>query len=274
MSVLFISEQTLKERSIVNDNVDTKIVRFAIETAQDLYIHPVLGTDLYEELINGVQNNNLSTDETFLLNNYIRNTLIYYTLCELPMPLTYKFYNKAVSKKTSDNSELPTMSETVDIMNYYKNRAEWYENRLVRYLKESERSNKFPSYTNWSDRSDLIRPKKYSYTTSIYLGLDDCEGCGSDMLQGGPASGESIASDEIFIVGTTAGAPAAGAYVWTLPNKYQGKRIRLYRETQLLSTEDPGAPLAYYSFNNGLPPVITMYRVPFGDNETIQIQTY
>lgn len=275
MSVLFISEQTLKDRSIINDNVDMKIVRFAIETAQDIYIHPVLGTDLYEAIQAGITGNSLTTAETTLLDTYIRNTLIFYTLTELPMPLTYKFYNKSLVKKTSENSELPTMSETIDIMNYYKNRAEWYEDRLVKYLKESQRTNIFPEYTLWSSRIDAIRPKRYSYTTSIYLGIDnDSRLSASEMYQGGPASGENVTSDETYIVGTTTGAPVAGSFVWNLPISYQGKRIRLYRETQLESQTDPGAPGSYYDFNNSGTPSITVHRVAFGDNETLQIQTY
>ena len=48
--VLFLSEQTLKQRSVLQDNVDMKIVTPTIIEVQEFYILPILGTSLYNEL--------------------------------------------------------------------------------------------------------------------------------------------------------------------------------------------------------------------------------
>jgi len=44
--VLFLSEQTLKQRSVLQDNVDMKIVTPTIIEVQEFYILPILGTSL------------------------------------------------------------------------------------------------------------------------------------------------------------------------------------------------------------------------------------
>lgn len=272
---LFLSEATLKERGIVNDNTDMKVVRFAVQTSQEMYIHPILGTELYERLQTGINNNNLNANETVLIDTYITNALIYYTLSELPIQLSYKFFNKGLSRKLTENTENPTMSEMIDIMNHYKNRAEMYESRLVKYLKESDRTNKYPEYRIYTSRLDSDRPRGYAYSIPVYLGLDtDTSLSYSEMYQGGSAANGTIESDATYIVGATNGAPTAGSFVWSLPSNYQGKRIRFYRQGVLQPDVDVDGLQPYYSFNNSSTPSITVYYIAFGDEEVLKITEY
>ena len=48
--VLFISENYLKQNSVINDNVDMKILTPTIIWVQDNYIQKILGQDLFEEM--------------------------------------------------------------------------------------------------------------------------------------------------------------------------------------------------------------------------------
>lgn len=48
-NVLFISESYLKNNSLIDDNVDQRIILPSIITAQDMRSHPILGTPLYDE---------------------------------------------------------------------------------------------------------------------------------------------------------------------------------------------------------------------------------
>jgi len=272
---LFLSEATLKERGIVDNNVDMKVVRFAMQTSQEMYIHPILGTELYERLQEGINQDNLNPDEVVLMDTYITNALIYFTLSELPIQLSYRFFNKGLSRKLTENTENPTMSEMIDIMNHYKNRAEMYENRLVKYLKESDKVNKYPEYALYSSRLDADRPRGYAYSIPVYLGLDTDEPRSySDIYQGGNSTNGTVESDATYIVGTTNGAPTAGSFIWSLPSKYQGKRIRLYRQGVLQSDIDVDGLQPYYSFNNSSTPSITVYYIAYGDEEVLKITEY
>ena len=174
-NTLFISVKTIKERTGLHANVDEKLILPEILTAQDMYILPALGTGLYNRLQAGIEANNLTADETDLLDTYITNALVYYVMSELPMGLSYQFYNKGVVRKSSDNTELPSAQDMVDVANRYRSRAEFYGQRLVKYLKQVAMTTKFPLYNNPGIGIDVIKPERDSYTTTIWLG-DDC-GC-------------------------------------------------------------------------------------------------
>jgi hypothetical protein len=62
----------------------------------------------------------------------------------------------------------------IDVANRYKSRAEFYKQRLVMYLKEKSGTNIFPLYNNPGSGYDVIVPDNEAYTTSIWLGDDDC----------------------------------------------------------------------------------------------------
>ena len=173
-NILFISVDTIKERTGLHNNVDEKLVNPEILTSQDMYILPALGTALYERLQDGIQNNNLTANETSLLDRYITPTLVYYVMSELPMGLSYQFYNKGMIRKTGEGQENPSAAEMIDVADRYKSRAEFYKQRLVKYLLEVSGQNMFSQYNNPGNGVDTIIPDNEAYTTTIWLGDDDC----------------------------------------------------------------------------------------------------
>jgi len=178
-NTLFISVSSIKERTGLHANVDDKLVLPEIKTAQDMYIHPLLGSALYERLQDGIDANNLTADEVALLDNFVTDTLIYYVLSELPTGLSYQFYNKGLVRKTSDNTDQPQMQDLLDISSRYRKRAEFYAERMVKFLKQNAAQGKYNLYLNPGSGLDAIHPDNSAYSTTIYLG--DCEGCGSGL---------------------------------------------------------------------------------------------
>jgi hypothetical protein len=61
-NILFISVQSIKDRTGLHANVDEKLVLPEIKTAQDMYILPALGSALYNRLEAGVDSNNLTAN--------------------------------------------------------------------------------------------------------------------------------------------------------------------------------------------------------------------
>ena len=172
LNILFISVKTIKDRTGLHNNVDDKLVLPEIKAAQDIYILPALGTALYERLQDGVNNNNLNPDETILLDNYIVDTLVNYVLSELPQGLSFQYYNKGLLKKTGDDFESPSMQDMLDIAHRFKSRAEYYKQRLIKYLKEKQTL--YPQYANYGNRYDSIKPENDAYRSSIFLGSSSC----------------------------------------------------------------------------------------------------
>ena len=60
MDALFISQQYLKDKSLINDNTDWELLQPSIIMIQDLYLQQVLGTPLFEDLQDKITANTLS----------------------------------------------------------------------------------------------------------------------------------------------------------------------------------------------------------------------
>ena len=176
---LFISPNNIYDRTQIHSNIDSKMIVPEIKVCQDMYLLPLLGSALYERLQTGIEDDDLTADEETLLKSYVRDCLVYYVVSELTDTLTHQYWNKGVLKKTNEGSETPSMSELIDLKNKYKNRAEYYGQRLVKYLVEESNNAKFPLYINPGNRADTIVPKRNAYNTGIYLGMpyDDFKNC-------------------------------------------------------------------------------------------------
>lgn len=170
-NTLFIGASTIKERTAVHGNIDDKSIMSEIKTAQDMFILPALGSALYTRLQIGIEQNNLSAQELALLDNYITDTLVYFVLSELPVGLSFQFYNKGLVRKSSDNTDVPSMSELVEVANRFRSRAEFYKQRLIKFLRAN--ASTFPEYLNPGSGIDTIIPERDGYQASMWLGGDN-----------------------------------------------------------------------------------------------------
>lgn len=179
LNVLIMSAELFKNRTAIHTNIDEKLLYPEIKAAEDMYIHPILGTALYNKIINdiNVSGTPLGASYVTLVNDYVLDALQNYVLSQLPMSLPFQFWNKGILRKQSDDSELPTMSELVDVSNYYKNRAEFYATRLTRYLQQTSTSSVLPEYLQPGSGIDTIIPDSNNFTMPIFLGGDDCKPC-------------------------------------------------------------------------------------------------
>jgi len=169
---LWISETFLKDNSIINDNVDFQTLQPVIIKVQDKYLYPILGTDLFEEISGQIRANTVTALNTTLLNNYVRKCLMWYILHESPPVFKYRFMNKGVMVKNSENSQPADLKEIQFLMNNFKQDAEWYAERITKYLIKNESS--YPLYRANSDLDD-IRPIGNNFTSSLFLGDDGCD---------------------------------------------------------------------------------------------------
>lgn len=175
--VLFLSEATLKAESILQDNVDMKIVAPTIYDVQNMYILPILGTTLYNDIVAKVAAGSISGDDKVLMDDYIQPAMIWYCRYELPMNMTYKYFNKSVGVQNADNMNAASLDEIRAIEDRARNKAEWYAERLTKYLRSNDV--KYPKYYNQENPNiDTIYPKKTNYTSGMVLGDGGC--CNGD----------------------------------------------------------------------------------------------
>ena len=167
-NILFITEQTFKERTGASNNIDGKQIFPMVKVAGDMYIQPILGSTLYLRLQNGIVNNDLNAYEVTLIDDYITDTLIWYTMSMLPMTMGYQLFSKGFLQKTTEDSVAPSRSDLELLEQKYKSMAEFYSNRMIKYLQENYTL--YGEYLNYGMGLDVIFPQSKAYTCPIYLG--------------------------------------------------------------------------------------------------------
>jgi hypothetical protein len=171
--VYFLSEATLKAESILQDNVDMKVIAPTIWDVQNFYVLPILGTTLYNDLIDKVRTNTLTGNDKDLMDTYITPTMVWYCRHELPLVMNYKYFNKSVGVQNADNMNPASLEEIGFLMNNAKNKAEWYAERLTKYLMSNQTL--FPSYLNQINSNiDTIYAKRTNYSSGMVLGGTGC----------------------------------------------------------------------------------------------------
>jgi len=142
-NVLFISERSIKDNSIIETNVEPKIIRLTIKEVQDLELYRILGKDLYNKIENEIidkKNGAISdySDEVkMLLEMYVKDFIIYGVLLNIPNPLNYKYTNKGSVNITDDNALNINGSSIENVKKFYRSKFDAYRLRLVEFINET-----------------------------------------------------------------------------------------------------------------------------------------
>lgn len=190
-NTLLISDTMIKERTAIHGNIDPKLIYPDIKFCQDLYILPILGTALFDKLLTNISGGTTGdaafAEYKILIDRYIVDALMYFTLSELPTTISYQFWNKGVVRKQGESTEMPSMSELLTLSEHYKKRAELYAQKLMMYLKQNAHT-KFPEYLNPGSTMDTITPEQRAFTMPIYLGDGNNPYCNDGGFNGQPYS--------------------------------------------------------------------------------------
>ena len=168
--ILFISEQYIKDTSYIDENVDIKLLRSSILETQDIRILSILGTALYNDLKSKISNGtvNSTTGYKTLLDTYVSPALKYWVLHDGAYILQYKIMNKGVVTRSSENAETIGVAELDRLMAFFKDRAEFYSDRITRYLLENDTT--YPLYYDAGNGIDTVQPVVNNFTQGWYLG--------------------------------------------------------------------------------------------------------
>ncbi|RZK12916.1 MAG: hypothetical protein EOO46_01390 [Flavobacterium sp.] len=153
MKTLLIDEETIKKESIIEKNVDSKILSKVIVNIQELYLKEILGDSLYKSLIDAVKlfmqsGTTLSQEYTVLLNDYVQPYLIHAVCADFIVMNNYKITNKGILKM-NDNSASNASNDDVEYMkNYVDNYVGQYKKNLIEYLKTINQNQCSSSSTN------------------------------------------------------------------------------------------------------------------------------
>ena len=170
-NILLISEETLKEESLINDNVDSALVLPAIVLATETGLQPAIGTKLLRK-VQGLVNDGSISDPVNakykeLLDIHITNYLCYKVMSEIQIPLNYKFRNNGMVKNQDDKLINTELKDVMFLSTYYNDRADFFLKIMNEYLIAN--TTYFPEYNQYTF-GDGLQSKDATYDCGIYLG--------------------------------------------------------------------------------------------------------
>lgn len=164
--IYLISPEILKQFTGIHTNVDEKLIYPEIKAQQDIYIKKVLGSSLFDKILDGIDSDNLAGDYLFLQKNYIIPCLCNYVLAELPESLNYQFWNRGLVQNNSTTVNNITPTEMFSIMSKYKSRAEYYASEMTRHILANK--NKYPEYLQEVSAGGT-KPDEDNYECAIFI---------------------------------------------------------------------------------------------------------
>ena len=159
-----ITVEELKADGFINQNLENEYLYSAIDEAQDIFLREIIGDSLYETLQNKLSEANIDGVYQTLLDIYVKIYLKYKVLALLCVPLNFKLRNIGIAQQFSNEVNTTSLEDTKYIQNYYEGKADFYANRLTKFLQ----TNDIPEYK--CSCNQITEPNELHPVSSIYLG--------------------------------------------------------------------------------------------------------
>ena len=168
---LFINRNDIIKNTPLQGAIDADALLPFVRTAQDKYLKNLLGTILFEYLqaqILADNVDNLSVYYKDLLNDYIKNTLMWYSAVEYIPFSSVQFKSNGAVKQQSEQGIAPSKTEIDYLKTQALNNADYYALRLQNYL--IAYSNNIPQYLQSIGNQTQIYPDQSNqYFSGVQL---------------------------------------------------------------------------------------------------------
>jgi hypothetical protein len=166
--VLLINKDDILQYSSLNGNIDFDKIKAHIFNAQIIYLEPLLGSNLYQKIIDIVETDTINTagNEYYktLLLDYITPVLVFSTLEIFTSFHAYEISNSGITKFTPENATAVEKNEVDYVVQRYRLTAEKYAHKMEIYL-----DNNADHFTELSSAEDEIEKNDPSYFTGWNL---------------------------------------------------------------------------------------------------------
>jgi len=155
--VLLINRDDIMRLTGLNGNIDEDKILPHVNTAQDIHLQPIIGTKLLEKCKQLIEDDELddSGNEYYkaLIYNYITPMLVFLVMWDFMPFMMYEIANGGIFQHNSDNGNSPTKEEVDSLIQRFKDKADFYGNRLTGYL--CDNSNRFPELSQGTSQGEL-----------------------------------------------------------------------------------------------------------------------
>ena len=165
--ILLSSAAYIKENTVLHYNVDDGYITPLINSVQDTKVMPILGSALYDEILDQVENNTVTSLNETLIKTYIRPVLKWEVCSKYVQVGTYQLRNKGTGTKSGDGFSPLGQNELFAAKNIFKDNADFYRRKLANYLKANESS--YPLYMNPPTGCDVVQPETETIWRSQFI---------------------------------------------------------------------------------------------------------
>ena len=134
---LFINRNDIIKQTPLQGAIDADALLPFMRVSQDKYLKNLLGTVLFDFLQLRITAGNVDTLSVYykdLLNDHIKNTLIWYACVEYIPFSAIQFKSNGAVKQTSEQGTSPSKSEIDYLKQQAQSNADYYALRLQNYL--------------------------------------------------------------------------------------------------------------------------------------------
>ena len=137
-----MNKEYLKEYSLLPINFNTDEIWNFIPLAEQLHIVPIIGQEMYNELLDQVENNEVTPENaSLLLQIYPFEGL---AIMEVSMPyIAFHITEVGITKGSSENSESINTNDINYLTNYVRSQMVPYKERLIEFI--SQNSELYPN---------------------------------------------------------------------------------------------------------------------------------
>lgn len=165
--ITFIDTEYLFDECGFDKNIDPKILEPIIIKVQDVFIEPVLGTTLFQKLMDDVATDTLANQYKTLLEDYIMKAMASWVEVYSKTKLNYRPTNKNVAKKSSEYSQASDMEEIDSLKAEDRHFAETYTSRITKYIHDN--ITLFPEHYDYSHLV-TVPPINNHFIGGMYIG--------------------------------------------------------------------------------------------------------
>lgn len=136
---LIVNVEKLKADSYLDSNVTNNDIRVAVLLIQDQIIEHVLGSCLYDKIMYLTENCMIDNCDykiyKELLDDYLFPIFTYAVPAQLTIPKSFKIRNVGTVQQSGDNFQQTAIGEVKYLSAYYRNNADFYMHRAIKFLK-------------------------------------------------------------------------------------------------------------------------------------------
>lgn len=145
-----ITVAEVESNALKTATFDDALIEDAILPAQRHYLRSYLGKDFYNEILTQVELSTLTSDNSSLLNDFIKPMLSYYVVYDAFPDIRANITSKGIMVNTSETSEAASNSEASSLRQNKLSMAERWKKDTTEFIREEkdDDSTKYPLFKN------------------------------------------------------------------------------------------------------------------------------